>query len=90
VIVRDFYEDAREAMHRRATDNPVWMKHRRETVEHPFGTMKWLMVHPRFLIKGLKEAAAELAMGVLCYSFKRVFTILGVLAALKALQPCPA
>src|ERR1700726_4935099 len=36
VIVRDFYEDAREAMHRRASADPVWMKHRRETVEHPF------------------------------------------------------
>ena len=42
VIVRDFYEDALQAMHLRATANPVWMKHRRETAEHPFGTMKWL------------------------------------------------
>ncbi len=50
VIVRDFYEDARAAMHRRATDDPVWMKQRRETAEHPFGTMKWLMAHPRFLV----------------------------------------
>jgi transposase len=90
VIVRDFYEDAREAMHRRATDNPVWMKHRREMVEHPFGTIKWLMAHPRFLMKGLKKATAELALGVLCYNLKRVFTILGVPALLKALQPSPA
>src|SRR4030081_1609420 len=42
VIVRDFYKDARGAMHRRATADPVWMKRRRETAEHPFGTMKWL------------------------------------------------
>ncbi len=87
VIVRDFYEDARQAMHRRASADPIWMKHRRETAEHPFGTMKWLMAHPRFLLRGLKKAKAELALGVLCYNLKRVINILGVPALLEALEP---
>jgi len=87
VIVRGFYEDAREAMHRRATADPVWMKHRREMAEHPFGTMKWLMAHPRFLMSGLKKAKAELALGVLSYNLKRVINILGVPALLVALAP---
>jgi transposase len=87
VIVRDFYEDAREAMHRRAIADPIWMKRRRETAEHPFGTMKWLMAHPRFLLRGLLKAKAELALGVLCYNLKRVVNILGVPALLAALQP---
>jgi transposase len=87
VIVRDFYEDAREAMHRRAVADPVWMKQRRETVEHPFGTMKWLMAHPRFLLRGLRKAKAELALGVLCYNLKRVINILGVPTLLQALEP---
>ncbi len=90
VIVRDFYEDAREAMHRRATDDPAWMKHRREMAEHPFGTMKWLMAHPRFLVRGLRKAKAELALGVLSYNLKRVINILGVPALLQALQSSPA
>jgi transposase len=90
VIVRDFHEDAREAMHRRAMADPAWMKHRRELAEHPFGTMKWLMAHPRFLLGGLKKAKAELALGVLCYNLKRVTNILGVQALLEALQPAPA
>jgi transposase len=90
VIVRDFYEDAREAMHRRAMADPVWMKHRREIAEHPFGTMKWLMAHPRFLVKGLKKAKAELALGVLSYNLKRVINILGVPALLQALAPSTA
>jgi transposase len=90
VIVRDFYEDSREAMHRRATDDPQWMKHRRETAEHPFGTMKWLMAYPRFLVRGLKKAKAELALGVLTYNLKRTITILGVPTLLQALQPSPA
>jgi transposase len=87
VIVRDFYEDARQAMHQRASADPVWMKQRRETVEHPFGTMKWLMAHPRFLVRGLRKAKAELALGVLCYNLKRVVNILGVPALLEALEP---
>src|ERR1700720_3950826 len=87
VIVRDFYEDARAAMHRRATADPIWMKHRREMAEHPFGTMKWLMAHPRFLLRGLKKAKAELALAVLSYNLKRVVNILGVPALLEALEP---
>jgi transposase len=90
VIVRGFYEDARETMHQRATADPRWMKLRRETVEHPYGTIKWLMAHPRFLVRGLKKAKAELALGVLSYNLKRVISILGVPALLAALQPAPA
>jgi transposase len=86
VIVRDFYEDDREAMHQRAMADPIWMKLRREMAEHPFGTMKWLMGHPRFLVRGLKKAKAELALGVLSYNLKRVITILGVPTLLQALQ----
>jgi DDE family transposase len=85
VIVRDFDEDAREAMHRRATSDPAWMKHRREMAEHPFGTMK-----PRFLVRGLRKAKAELALGVLSYNLKRVVNILGVPALLQALDPARA
>jgi transposase len=87
VVVRGFYEDAREAMHRRATADPTWIKQRREMAEHPFGTMKWLMGHPRFLVSGLRKARAELALGVLSYNLKRVINILGVPALLEALAP---
>lgn len=90
VIVRHFHEDAREAMHRRATTDPAWMKHRRAIAEHPFGTMKWLMGHPRFVVRGLIKAKAELALEVLSYNLKRVTAILGVPALLRALDPSHA
>jgi transposase len=90
VVVRDFYEDDREAMHRRAMADPTWMKQRREMAEHPFGTMKWLMGHPRFLVRGLIKAKAELALTILGYNLKRVINILGVPALLQLLQPHPA
>lgn len=90
-IVRGFYEDDREAMHRRATSEPAWMALRRTTVEHPFGTMKWLMGYPRFLVRGLHKAKAELALVVLSFNLKRVINILGVQRLLQALQqPSPA
>ncbi len=90
VITRHFFEDAREAMHRRATGDPKWMKLRRTVVEHPYGTIKWMMGHPRFLVRGLKKARSELALSVLGYNLKRVITILGVPALLAALRPAPA
>ena len=77
-------------MHRRAARDPVWMKHRREIVEHPYGTIKWLMGYPRFLVKGLKKAKAELALEIMGYNLKRVLNILGVAAVLQALQPLPS
>lgn len=89
-IVRHFHEDAREAMHRRAVEDKKWMKLRRELVEHPFGTIKWMMGYPRFLLRGLTKAKAELALMVMGFNLKRTVTILGVQALLEALKTNPA
>jgi transposase len=89
-IVRHFYEDAREAMHQRTVHNSNLMKRRRELVEHPFGTIKWMMGFPRFLLRGLKKAKGELALLVLGFNLKRSITILGVRALLEALKTNPA
>ena len=86
MIVRHFHEDAREAMHQRAVSDPKWMTLRRSVVEHPFGTMKWLMGYPRFLVRGLRKAKAELGLIVMGYNLKRAINILGVRALLEALQ----
>ncbi|SFU67589.1 transposase [Nitrosospira multiformis] len=90
VVVRNFYEDALEAMHQRATSNPMWMKQRRRIVEHPFGTIKWMMGNPRFLLRGLKKAKAELALSVLSYNLKRAINIQGVQMLLSTLRPSSA
>lgn len=89
VIVRSFFEDAREAMHQRAISDRQWMKRRCELVEHPFGGIKWLMGLPRFLVRGLSKAKAELALSILGYNLKRVIGILGVPFLLKQLRPVP-
>lgn len=90
VIVRTFHEDDREAMHQRAMANPGWMKLRREVAEHPFATIKWLMGIPRFLVRGLLKAKAELALSITAYNLKRLIAIKATPALLKALKPCAA
>jgi transposase len=90
VIVRGFHEDDREAMHQRAVADPNWMKLRRAVAEHPFGTIKWLMGIPRFLVRGLLKAKAEFALSVTSYNLKRLIAIKTVPVLLKALRPCSA
>jgi transposase len=89
-VVRSFHEDARQAMHERAAADPKWMRLRRCAAEHPFGTMKWMMGRPRFLVRGLKKAGSEWALGVLGYNIKRTIQILGPQRLIEALKPCPA
>jgi transposase len=86
-IARHFHEDDRQAMHRRALDDPSFMKRRRELVEHPFGYIKWLLGYPRFLVRGLKKARSELSLAVMGFNLKRAISILGVRALLEALRP---
>ncbi|MDQ0392864.1 IS1182 family transposase [Labrys monachus] len=88
-ITRHLYEDARQAMHRRTIENPTLMKQRRQLAEHPFGTIKWMLGYPRFLLRGLQKAKAELALAVLGFNLKRVTAILGIPALLEALKANP-
>jgi transposase len=84
-ITRGFHEDARQAMHARTASDPRWMKIRRSVVEHPFGTLKWMMGSPRFLVRGLKKAKAEFGLAALGYNMKRAIKILGVGPMIQAL-----
>lgn len=62
------------------------MRQRRETVEHPFGTMKARMGATHFLMKTLPRVAAEMALHVLAYNMTRVINIVGpgLIAAIRA------
>lgn len=90
VITRDRYEDARQAMHQRALDDPQWMRRRRALAEHPFGVIKWMMGRPRFLVRGLHNASAELALVVLGFNLKRAIAVRGIPALLGALRAAAA
>ena len=61
------------------------MQQRRETVEHPFGTIKAWMGATHFKMKTLAHVATEMAVHVLAYNIKRVIAILGVPELIKGI-----
>src|SRR2546421_8046725 len=60
-------------------------RQRRETVEHPFGTMKARMGATHFLTKTLPKVAAEMALSVLAYNLTRVMNIVGIKPLIAAI-----
>lgn len=62
------------------------MSVRRQTVEHPFGTLKHWMGATHFLTKTLPRVRTEMSLHVLAYNLKRLLSILGVSGAMEALR----
>jgi transposase len=75
-----------EAMQNRLDHFPDAMRIRRQTVEHPFGTIKLWMGSEHFLTKTLKRVATEMSLHVLAYNLKRVMQILGVDQLMQAMR----
>ena len=76
-ITRWVHEHLIEGVQARLDANPDLMRVRRETVEHPFGTIKARMGATHFLMKRLPNVAAEMALHVLAYNLTRVMNIMG-------------
>jgi len=85
-ITRWEHEDLLEAVQQRLDANPQAMRMRRETAEHPFGTLKMRMGATHFLMKTLPKVASEMALHVLAYNLTRVMNIFGVKPLLAAIQ----
>ena len=73
-------------MQRRLDEHPEKMRQRRETVEHPFGTIKDRMGATHFLMKTLPRVSAEMALHVLAYNLTRVMNIMGVQPLMAAMR----
>ena len=85
-IPRWEHEHVLEATQKRLDENPQAMRARRETVEHPFGTLKMRMGATHFLMKRLPKVATEMALHVLAYNLTRVMNIVGVKPLLAAIR----
>ncbi len=86
-ITRWEHEHVLEAVQKRLDEHPEKMRQRRETVEHPFGTIKSWMGSTHFQMKTLKRVGTEMALHVLAYNLKRVMNIIGIgplIAAMSA------
>ena len=72
------HEEVLDTMQARLEEDPGKMQLRRQTVEHPFGTLKAWMGATHFLTKTLPRVSTEMSLHVLAYNMKRVMNILGV------------
>ncbi len=86
-ITRWEHEEVLEAVERRLNEHPEAMRRRRQTVEHPFGTIKSWMGATHFQTKTLKRVATEMALHVLAYNLKRVINIIGIGPLIAAMNP---
>ena len=64
-----------DRMQERLARRPGVLDRRRETVEHPFGTIKQWMNQGAFLMRGLEKVRAEFSLTALAYNLRRVLNI---------------
>ena len=83
-IPRWEHEAVLERVQARLDRAPDRMKVRRQTAEHPFGTIKAWMGATHFQMRTLPKVATEMALNVLAYNMKRVIALLGVRALVEA------
>jgi hypothetical protein len=70
-------EAALDRMQARLAQHPAVLDRRRETAEHPFGTIKQWMNQGAFLMRGLEKVRAEFSLTALAYNLRRVLNIVG-------------
>jgi len=85
-IKRWEHEGVLETMQQRLDQAPEKMEVRRQTVEHPFGTIKAWMGATHFLMKTLGRVSTEMRLHVLAYNLKRVMKVPGIVPLMKAMQ----
>jgi transposase len=76
-ITRWEHEQILDDMQRRLDHTPEASRIRRQTVEHPFGTLKAWMGSTHFLTRTLPRVRTEMSLHVLAYNLKRMLQIFG-------------
>ncbi len=80
------HEAILEVAQQRLDQNPGIMLKRKQTVEHPFGTIKAWMGATHFQTRTLKKVSTEMSLHVLAYNLKRVMNIMGIKPLIQAIQ----
>ncbi len=79
-------ETVLDRMAARLKARPEVLDRRRETVEHPFGSIKQWMNQGAFLMRGLDKVRAEFSLTALVYNLRRALNILGAEAMMEAVR----
>jgi transposase len=80
------HEGVMDKMQARLDRMPDAMGVRRQTVEHPFGTLKSWMGSTHFLTRTLEKVRTEMSLHVLAYNLKRMIQIFGVAPLMQAVR----
>ena len=70
----------------RLAARPDILNIRRETVEHPFGSIKQWMGQGAFLTRRLENVLAEFSLTALAYNIKRAINLVGVSGLVAAVR----
>ena len=80
------HEEVLVQMQRRLDRDPKKMQIRRQTAEHPFGTLKAWMGATHFLTRTLGRVSTEMSLHVLAYNLKRMMKIMGTGPLIAAMR----
>jgi hypothetical protein len=80
------HEEVLDAMQVHLNNMPEAMLIRKQTVEHPFGTLKAWMGAIHFQMKTLDHVSTEMSLHVLAYNLKRVMKIVGISPLMQAMR----
>ena len=76
-ITRWIHQERLEQMEELLSSQPESMLIRKQTVEHPYGTIKCWMGATHFLTRRIKNVSTEMSLHVLAYNLKRMMSIFG-------------
>jgi transposase len=78
-----------DRMAARLAQRPGILNQRRESVEHPFGSIKQWMYQGAFLMRGLEKVRAEFSLTALAYNIRRVLSLVAFDELMAAVTAMP-
>jgi transposase len=79
-------ETVLDRMAERLAARPGVLDQRRESVEHPFGSIKQWMGQGAFLMRRLESVRGEFSLTALAYNIRRAITLVGIPALIAAVH----
>ena len=86
-VIRYENEAILDRMAARLAANPEVMDQRRESVEHPFGSIKQWMGQKDFLTRRIENVRGEFSLTALAFNIRRALTLVGVTGLIRAIRP---
>lgn len=86
LVTRYENEAVLERMAERLASRPEVLDQRRESVEHPFGSVKQWMGQGAFLMRRIENVRAEFSLTSIAYNLRRAITLVGIPTLIDAVQ----